>query len=78
MCRLKKKVLYYQKFRGPCNFIHEKTESHQKKIIVKGWFHILIHLLHEISAEICVKEILVTQEIPRKDESDMHLDMNEV
>lgn len=44
----------------------------------KGWFHILIHLLHEVSVEICVKEILVTQEIPRKDESDMHLDMNEV
>ena len=42
----------------------------EKTVTVKGCFHFQIHLLHEICVESCAKEILVSQESPRKDESD--------
>lgn len=56
----------------------KNLKAMKKTVIVKGCFHIQAHLLHEICVEMCAKEILVSQESPHKDESDMHRDMSEV
>lgn len=56
----------------------KNVKAMKKTVIVKGCFCFQIHLLHEICVEIYAKEILVSQESPHKDESDMHRDMSEV